>query len=164
MSAPTRLVALGASNLTRMLPSLIRSARAAAESPVEVLAALGLGRSFGVTSRLLGRALPGVDDCGLWRALDRAAPVPTTAIVMDVGNDILYGFEVPTILEWVDRALARLRPRVDRLVLAGLPSGLQGVGRFRYGLVRTVIVPGCRVVRTDALRRADAAVARRGRW
>jgi hypothetical protein len=154
-----RLIALGASNLTRLLPILVATARRAAGGPVEVLGALGHGRSYGARSHFLARSLPGIDACGLWDAL-RSAPrpaAPRTGLVMDVGNDILYGFEVERIAGWVDRALARLRPEVDRLVVAGLPGhALQRVGWLRFGLLRTVLVPSCRIGRGEALRRAAA--------
>ena len=36
-------------------------------------------------------------------------PVPTRALVTDVGNDIVYGYSVGQILAWVDEALNRLQ-------------------------------------------------------
>lgn len=155
-SAVARLVALGASNLTLLLPSLVRCARARAGGPVQVFAAQGFGRSYGMRSKFLVRSLPGIDQCGLWAALAEQPPLPTTGLVMDVGNDVLYDVDVPTILAWVERALVRLRPQVQRLVVGGLPPHLDRVGRLRYGIVRTVIVPGCPVPRVEALRRAEA--------
>ena len=153
---PSRLIALGASNLTRMLPVLTECARSAADGPVEVLAALGFGRSYGIRSRFLFRALPGIDGSGLWEALAERPPAKAaTGIVMDVGNDVLYGIEVPTILAWVERALVRLRPAVDRLAVAGLPPDLARVGSLRYGLVRTVLVPSCKLARATALAHAE---------
>lgn len=139
-----RLVALGASNLTRGCASLIDCARQQAEGPIEVLAALGFGRSFGQHSRVLGRTLPGIDGCGLWEALAAGSHLPGTGVVMDVGNDLLYGVDVPVILGWIERALARLRPRVDRLVVVGLPlDNLRRLGPVRYMLFRSLLFPAC---------------------
>src|SRR5690606_32522891 len=76
-----RLIALGASNLTRCLPMLLRVAAANAQGPVEVFAALGMGRSYGMRSRLLWRELPGLQDCGLWSALQHARA--TTQPIVD---------------------------------------------------------------------------------
>lgn len=141
-----RLIALGASNLTRGIARLIAAAELQASGPVEVFAALGHGRSFGLPTRMLGRGLPGIDGCGLWPALAAAAPLPATGLCMDVGNDLLYGVEVETILGWVDRALQRLRPQVQQLTLAALPMhNLRRLGRRRYTLVRTLLFPRCRV-------------------
>ncbi|MBK8979498.1 MAG: hypothetical protein IPM29_26660 [Planctomycetes bacterium] len=167
---PRRIVALGASNLTRMLPRLVDLARRRAGAPVDVLAAAGFGRSFGAPSRFLWRGLPGIDACGLWRELAAAPRCPTLAIVCDVGNDVLYGHDVARILGWIDRALDRLAPHATELAIAGLPvQRLDAVGPLRYAFVRTLVVPGCPVPRATALYRAaalDAALreraARRG--
>ena len=64
------MVLLGASNLTRGIATVLETARAILGSPVDVLAALGHGRSFGGRSWLLGRSLPGIRECGIWRALE----------------------------------------------------------------------------------------------
>ena len=83
---------LGASNLRLVLPVLIDDLRRAAGGPVEVLAACGHGRSYGRRSRLLFiRHLPGITRCGLWAALERRPPLPTIALLTDVGNDLVSG-------------------------------------------------------------------------
>ena len=105
----TRVVLLGASNLTRSFPQVVATARALAGEPIEVVAALGHGRSFGLRSRVLARSLPGIVGCGLWAALDGApARARTLALVTDVGNDIVYGVGVETIREWVETCVSRL--------------------------------------------------------
>ena len=85
----TRVVALGASNLTRGLQTMVSSARASWGSEIEVVAALGHGRSYGATSQFLIRTLPGILECGLWRELESRPQVPTRALLTDIGNDIL---------------------------------------------------------------------------
>ena len=106
---PARVVALGASNLTRGLPIVVSAARAGGGPDVEVLAALGLGRSYGMESRVLARTLPGILDSGLWKALAQRPRVPTRELVTDVGNDIVCGASPPRILQWVEESLVRLR-------------------------------------------------------
>src|SRR5262245_25860690 len=100
-SEVTRIVALGASNLTRGLHTVVSTARAAWGPDVEVLGALGHGRSYGVESRLVIRTLPGILQSGLWSTLSSLPPATTRGLVTDVGNDILYEFPVPTVLGWV---------------------------------------------------------------
>ena len=141
-----RVVALGASNLTRGLQTVVSTARAAWGPDVEVVAALGHGRSYGATSAFSVRRLPGILDSGLWQMIDRAPRVPTRALVTDVGNDILYGFPAARILAWVDDALARLAAVTDDIVLTGLP--MDSIRRLSPGLflaARTVLAPSCRL-------------------
>lgn len=127
--------------------------RLRAGGPVEVLAALGHGRSYGTWSRLLWvRQLPGIAGCGLWTDLDRRAPLPTLALITDVGNDLLYGAPVPEIAGWVEACLERLRERQVEAILTLLPmSSLENVSAFRYHLVRTILFPGRRAASWDAM-------------
>jgi hypothetical protein len=65
-----RIVALGASNLTRGFHTLVSAARTAWGPEIEILAALGHGRPYGGPSRFLVRGLPGILESGVWRALE----------------------------------------------------------------------------------------------
>ncbi len=155
-----RVIAIGASNLTRWLSLLVRIAVADSASPVEVLAVAGYGRSYGVSSRFFGRELPGIKACGVWDALGASVGrsglrEQSTGIVTDVGNDIFYGVEVATVLGWVEQALIRLRPHVERLVLTGLPASVADIGRVRFEVIRRILVPSCRLEHAEGLRRAE---------
>ena len=137
-----RLVLLGASNLLRGLRPVLRAARQATGAPVEVLAALGHGRSYGFRSRFLFRDLPAITECGLWTALDERPPRRTRALVTDVGNDIAYGAAPEQILEWAEECVRRLRARDAEVVVAGLPvERLQRLSRAGYTVVRSVFFP-----------------------
>lgn len=154
--ARPRLVALGASNLARGLLALLDAARTAHSGPVEAFAALGRGRSYGIRSSLLGRGLGGIHDCGLWPALAASAAAPTTAVVMDVGNDLLYGVEVDQLLTWVEAALLRLDAAGARTIVVGLPMAtIRQLGERRYRLVRSILFSRCRLTRTEMLDRAE---------
>ena len=144
---PTRrVVVLGASNVMRSLGHVVDEARAAWGSPLDLLVATGYGRSYGTSSRVLGRTLPGLLDCGIWRALRDRPPAPTAALLTDVGNDILYGASADRIVEWVETCLDRLRPQVERLVVTQLPlAGIDTLGSGRFLLVRTLLFPSSTV-------------------
>ncbi len=152
-AAVLRAVLLGASNLRIGFPSVMSRLRAGAGGPVEVLAALGHGRSYGTWSRLLWvRQLPGIRGCGLWTDLDRRPPLPTLALITDVGNDLLYGVGVAEIAGWVEACLQRLQKREAEILLTLLPmSALEKVSAFRYHLVRTILFPGRRAVSWGAM-------------
>jgi hypothetical protein len=148
-----RVVLLGASNLKMGFPEILAHLRAGAGGPLEILAALGHGRSFGTWSRFLGvRQLPGIVDCGLWEELDRRPPLPTLALVSDIGNDLLYGASVPQIAGWVGTCLERLAERRAEIVLGLLPlASLVKVSAVRYHLVRSILFPGRRAASWDAV-------------
>jgi hypothetical protein len=135
---------------------LLDAARTAANAPVEAHAALGRGRSYGIPSRMLGRGIGGIDDSALWHTLERMPAGAGTALVMDVGNDLLYGVEPPRILAWVDAALHRLASRSARRIVVGLPMpALRRLRPWQFRLVRTLLVPGCRLAFADALAAAE---------
>ena len=153
-----RVVAVGASNLTRGFHAIVATARSVWGPDVEVLAALGHGRSYGGPSTFLVRGLPGILQSGLWRELESHPPAPTRALVTDVGNDIMYGYPPAQILEWVDECVGAAAAvhagcrhhRPAHAAVAGLPPG-------RFLLFRSVFFPRCRLTLDD-----DAAHRRRG--
>lgn len=154
-SAP-RVVLLGASNLTRGISTVVGTAQSILDAPGEYLIAMGHGRSYGRPSRVLARTLPGIDECGLWTALRGRADRPTYALLTDVGNDIAYGHDVETILEWLDRCFGRLIDVKARVVVTLLPmASLEGLSPWRYRLARTLLFPGSRLSRAEALSRAS---------
>ena len=148
-----RVVAVGASNLTRGFSTIVATARAAWGPDVEVLAALGHGRSYGGPSTFLVRGLPGILQSGLWRELDAHPPRPTRALVTDVGNDIMYGYPPAQILEWVDECVARLLPFTQEVVVTGLPhAAVAGLPAGRYLLFRSLFFPRCRLTLDETMR------------
>lgn len=126
-----RFVLLGASNLKIGWRPVLAGLHRRSPGPMEVLAALGHGRAYGCESRLLLlRWLPAIDGCGLWRELERRPPLPTCALVTDVGNDVGYGAGAEEVVGWVESCCRRLaahgaevvltlppRARIDRLAL-----------------------------------------------
>lgn len=160
MIARARFVLLGASNVTLGFPWVVGwIARAAHDA--EVLGAFGHGRSYGATTRVLGRELASITDCGVWRALEQGAASPTFALVCDVGNDIMYGADPATIAAWVERALSRLDDAGARSALAGLPlASLSQLTPVRYERLRRLLFPTRHLAFEDALARARDLDAR----
>lgn len=152
---PRRLVLLGASNLTRSLSTVIELAWRRWGAPLEVLAALGHGRSYGMHSSVLGRALPGILQSGLWEALARRPGVPTAALLADIGNDILYHAPPEQVVDWVGECLDRLAQAGAQTIVTGLPvENLPGLGPLRFAVFRALFVPTCRLSLGDAVGRA----------
>ena len=140
----TRLVLLGASNLTTGLPTALATAGARlGPGPMDVLVAAGHGRSYGRWSRVLVRGLPAILDCGLWPVL-AAAGRPSHALLTDIGNDIAYGAEPAELAGWVDACLARLSGA--RAIVTLLPMArLTRLAPWQYHLFKAALFPGRRL-------------------
>ncbi|MEO8359804.1 MAG: hypothetical protein ABI672_07220 [Vicinamibacteria bacterium] len=155
-----RVVALGASNLALGLQALVATARAAFGADLEVLAALGYGRSYGAPSSLAGRTLPGILQSSLWRELEQRPFVPTRAIITDVGNDVLYAVMPARILEWVEEALTRLLVHTGDVTLTGLPiESIHQLSPKAFLFFRTLFFPPCRLSRYEVFERVDEVSA-----
>ena len=158
-----RVVALGASNLTRGFPTVVAVAQAAWGPNVEIVAALGHGRSYGAYSRVVVRGLPGILESGLWQALASFPEAPTRALVTDVGNDILYGFSAPQTLAWVAEAVGRLQRFTQDIVLTDLPLvSIRRLSRAKFLMFRTFLYPRCRLSFdqvTECAERVNAGLA-----
>ena len=134
------VVLVGASNMTRSFAVLAELSARTWGAPLHILAAIGLGRSYGLPSSILGRRLPSVLDSGLWDALARqGGRREVIAIGGDEGNDLLYGQDVDTILRWVDECTRRLAGAGARIVLTSLPPGVVELSRPRFLLFRSVL-------------------------
>lgn len=150
-AATTAVAVLGASNVSRGLSRLVAAIAARAGGPADLFVAAGHGRSYGANSRVWMRRLPSILGCGLWRSLDRqgftAVDRPRAALhalVTDVGNDLLYGFPVEQVAGWVREGVSRLADRGATIAVTRLPlASIARVGAVRYGLLRTLYVPGC---------------------
>ena len=149
-----RVILLGASNLTLSFPMLFESLRR--HGPSQIMAVHGHGRSYGMWSRVLFRALPPITACRLWDDLQRQLPAAerTVALLTDVGNDLLYGAEVPQILNWVSECLDRLRDHQAQILLTTLPvRRITRLAQWQYLLARSCLFPTSSVKYSDMLAR-----------
>jgi hypothetical protein len=154
----TRVVLLGASNIALAFPLIVRRLAAGFAGPLEIFAAFGHGRSYCKWSRVLFRRLPGIDRCGLWAALGRAAaerPAPTLAALTDVGNDLIYGSTPDVLLRHLEQCLANLSPHRPELVVTRLPlASIERLSALRYHSTRAIFFPSTRVNWPTMLERA----------
>lgn len=151
-----RLVALGASNLTRGFHTIVSTARSVWGPEVEVLAALGHGRSYGAPSKFMCRTLPSIIKSGVWTELERRPHMATRGLVTDVGNDILYGFSVGQTLAWVEEVLVRLSRVTKDIVLTDLPLiSVQRLSNIKFLAFRSVLAPRCRLSLAQVIERTE---------
>jgi len=153
--AARRVVVLGASNVTLGLSSVVETARRAWGEPLDFMAAVGHGRSYGLSTTVLGRTLPGIVQCGLWEALNQRSQLPTAALVTDIGNDLIYGCDLGPLTRWLETCLQRLAPRVERLVITRLPiDAISRTAEWKLRLLTSLLFPSSRLHPTETLHRA----------
>ena len=145
------------------LPRVVGRLRAGWDEELHVFAAHGHGRSYGAWSRVLVRSLPGIIDSDLWTDLEQsaAADAPVSALVTDVGNDLIYGSSPEQIAGWVEQCLERLAARRAEIVLTLLPmESVRRLSAWRYHATRMVFFPGRGPAWTDMQARAAELNAR----
>lgn len=141
-----RLVILGASNVVRSFPQILAAAHQPHSEPLDVLAAIGHGRGFGMSSRVLGRQLPPILACGLWKGLEERAGRSGISLVTDIGNELAFGALPEQIAGWVALCLDRLAPHSDEIILTELPmASLEEIGPVRFRLARQMLFPRSRL-------------------
>jgi hypothetical protein len=152
--SPTRrVILLGASNLARSFPTIISTARRTWPEPIEFMVAKGHGRSYGKETSVFGRKISGIFPCALWQDLHSRAKLPTTALVTDIGNDLLYGTMPQQLLEWVEACLDRLDHAGAATIVTLLPSeSIEGLGERRFELYRRLLFAGSKLNLADAKR------------
>lgn len=167
-----RLVLLGASNLARDFPLVLRCAgQTLTEAPgggdptgpLQVFSACGHGRSYGSWSRVFFlRGLPGITRCGLWPALEAAVAdqpeIPTYALLTDIGNDIAYGALPEDVSQWVETCLQRLSNLGSPVTLAMtlLPlASLRRLSRWKFEILRLLFFPTHRTTYEQVRQRTE---------
>ncbi len=143
---------LGASNVALSIATIVSLVRGSHDGPVEILTAHGRGRSFvGWSRAFFVRDLPGIGECGLWPVL-AAREGATTALVCDVGNDLVYGATPERIAACVARDVAALRRAGARVVILRMPmESLRTLGNARFRIIQRVIFPARKPLQRDDL-------------
>lgn len=146
-----RVILLGASNLVRSFPTVVATARSTWGERLEIMAAMGHGRSFGQDSVVLGRKISGIFPCALWQDLQSRPALPTAALVTDIGNDLLYGVPPERLLGWVENCLDRLAEVGATTVVTQMPiDSVEGLSEARFRLFRRLFFPRSQMALSDA--------------
>ncbi len=151
-TSPTRrVILLGASNLTLSFPTVVATVRQTWSEPIEIMAAMGHGRSYGQETSVLGKKISGIFPCALWQDLQNRRPLPTAALVTDIGNDMLYGIRSDQILEWVERCLDRLAEAGAATIVTQLPAdSIERLSEWRFHFFRRLLFPRSTLTLADA--------------
>lgn len=150
-----RVVVLGASNVARGISTIVETAQLTFREPIEIMAAFGHGRSFGEVTTVFFRKISGIFFCGLWPALSDSQPLPTVALITDIGNDILYGVSNKTILQWLDGCVERLAQSGANTVITALPvDRISQISPRQFLFFRSMLFPRCRLPFEEVVARA----------
>ncbi|WP_437206793.1 hypothetical protein [Planctomicrobium sp. SH664] len=142
----SRVILLGASNLTINFPLIVHSLAQSLPGPLEIFAAHGHGRSFCQWSYVLNRGLPSIVDSSLWDDLAGRPPaLHNLALITDVGNDLLYGHDPASILQQVETCMQRIRACSSQLLCVRLPlQRLMRLSNFGFRIARSILFPRAR--------------------
>ncbi len=155
----TRIVLLGASNLTLGFPLIVNSLRRRFSGPLEIIAAHGHGRSYGMCSKILFRSLPGITQSQLLSHLQDVenSGRPSYVLITDIGNDILYGADPETIAEWLEVCLELLCSPNTQVVITQLPlASARSLSPGRFGVARRLFFPNSKLTLDEVLESAAA--------
>lgn len=142
----TRVVLLGASNLSRSFPTAVSIAREQLATRLAIHAAMGFGRSYGRESGFISKKFSGIFFSRLWEAYESEKYSSTFAFVTDIGNDLAYEEPVSRIIEWVEACVERLTKSGAKVVLTNVPIDvLRGMSRARFECFRALFFPKCRL-------------------
>ncbi len=150
-----RVIAIGASNLSLGAGSL-RSAVSGYLGPMtDVKIIGGYGRSFGTSTRVLGKPRPSLADSIMCHALDELHRPSSKAVITDVGNDLMYGIAPALLIEWLRHCLVQVQQYANTVLLVDLPiAALEELSPTRYLLARSVLFPGSRISLDTGMARA----------
>ena len=152
----TRVVAIGASNLTRGLHTVVSTARTAWGPNVEVLGALGHGRSYGVPSRLAVSDAPGHPPIGIVASAGVASGGENAGSRDRRRQRHPLRISAAQILDWVEETVERLQEFTPDIVLTDLPlPSIRRLSRSSFLVFRSLLAPGCRLSLAEVVDRAE---------
>lgn len=160
-SFKARIILLGASNVTKGVSVIIETAQRMFGSPLDVYAAIGHGRSYGLKSFVLVRSLPSILDSHVWEVVREQPDVPTYALVGDIGNDVMYGPPPEQIAWWIEQSFDRLGAIGAKTICTGLPlDSIDRLKKWEYLAARTLMFPTKRITFEAAKQRSHAIAQR----
>lgn len=151
MSQPKQRIHLyGASNLWLSRRAALGAVRRRFDGPIEIGLACGPGRSYGLRAGnplVTYRPLRDVE-------FPMTSPVPTLALLSDIGNDIAYAQRPDTTLAWVSDLAHRLESQGAEVILTGLPvESLRTLPNWMFLVLRRLYYAGQTVTQSDVMQR-----------
>ncbi|MDA1013481.1 MAG: hypothetical protein O3A00_03385 [Planctomycetota bacterium] len=141
----TTVVLLGASNVSISMRRILGLLQAGLTGTIDVWAACGFGRSYGIESKFLANRYTGITKCEMWEPLLATKPDRCVAMITDVGNDLLYGVDVDTIIEWAEWCLQKLAGLKTEVVISLPPiERVEQLSPWQFAIAQRILYPSGR--------------------
>jgi len=142
----TRVVLLGASNLSLSWPRIMDQLNSRFREPLDVITAHGMGRSYVCDdSGFAWNRLPGIMHSEIWDSrVPRFDNSATFGLLTDFGNDLLYGREPEEIAAAAAECIRRLRswdPTASIVMTRPPVESVNTLGWLRFCVSRFVLFP-----------------------
>lgn len=151
---PVLLILLGASNLSRGCFAFARHMKACLHPrKVEVLIASGPGRAYCVSGGLLNVIYPPIQSSEIFEVAHNKSEsgYQVVALVMDIGNDIMYGVPAERIVETVQQVFVRLQSVNAKIFYTTLPIVFEkGSHPIWFYILRSLLFPRSKVAHDEA--------------
>lgn len=140
------MIILGASNVSLAWSEIVSLAVQSSPLPIDLVTAHGMGRAYvTASSGFAFRRLPGILHSELWNAAsnlnhDQAA----SALITDLGNDLLYGRRVAEVTEGAIQCIQRIRecsPNADVVLTAPPLESVLSLSSMRFRFFKNVLFP-----------------------
>ena len=151
----TCYVLMGASNLARGQYAISRALqKQGASTQIEFLYALGPGRGYCAKGGFLNVRYSPIHECGILSAVEgraKSGNVRIAALLMDIGNDIMYGFTGDEIASRLKQMIDRLKKLNVRVWIAPIQVDMENdVDEKTFLLLRKVFFPNSSITYEQA--------------
>ncbi|MGB4740140.1 MAG: hypothetical protein WBH50_18220 [Fuerstiella sp.] len=142
-----RVILLGASNITLAWPRIMALIQSGFSRSVEVYTAHGMGRSYcAERSGFAFRQLPGILRSDLWNVLPQGNnnDPPPTALITDLGNDLVYGSSPEEVAAATVETVERIRSWNSecRIAMTRPPvHSVNTLGSIRFMVCKAALFP-----------------------
>jgi hypothetical protein len=158
--APYLFIFLGASNLARGYTALEKClVRCLVPHPVEILHAMGPGRGYCAEGGWLNIRYPSIGSSGILEAArERAQKAQqVTALITDIGNDIMYGVPVSEITACLNTLFKKFDAIDAEVFVNPIPLDFsKDVSKCQFRLLRSVFYPHSAIDYGGARQAVDA--------
>lgn len=140
------VLVLGASNVSLAWSEIVSLVVQSFHGPIDLVTAQGMGRAYVTASSGFAFCrLPGILHSGLWDAFSdfRSDQIPS-ALITDLGNDLLYGRSVSEVVNGAIECIHRIRKwngSTDIVLTLPPVESVLSLNGIRFGVMKRLLFP-----------------------